>query len=202
MFLIQLLKSLKSLDKCDSIIFTELSSESRIKIFHRSSIDRSIVILPFDELKNKNPSNHDIPFRLLSTFFPTRTHVLRGGGGNRGGDNLHFFMFHGAGRGQQQSGNLLKTSTIRDPEILTRNRSRNRDVSRRKWPHLHAAWMCVVVDRFWLTGRGGEKKKEKKKNVQITARKKDEGKGGRRGREGGDGDLKTWLERVFLGNWW
>lgn len=140
----------------------------------------------------------------ISTFidFLFDTHARFAGRGNSGGDNLHLFMIHEAGTGQQQSGNLLKTSTIRDPEILTRNRSRNRDVSRRKWPHLHAAWMCVVVDRFWLTGRGGEKKKEKKKNVQITARKKDEGKGGRRGREGGDGDLKTWLERVFLGNWW
>lgn len=140
----------------------------------------------------------------ISTFidFLSDTHARFAGRGNSGGDNLHLFMIHEAGTGQQQSGNLLKTSTIRDPEILTRNRSRNRDVSRRKWPHLHAAWMCVVVDRFWLTGRGGEKKKEKKKNVQITARKKDEGKGGRRGREGGDGDLKTWLERVFLGNWW
>lgn len=140
----------------------------------------------------------------ISTFidFLSDTHARFAGRGNSGGDNLHLFMIHEAGTGQQQSGNLLKTSTIRDPEILTRNRSRNRDVSRRKWPHLHAAWMCVAVDRFWLTGRGGEKKKEKKKNVQITARKKDEGKGGRRGREGGDGDLKTWLERVFLGNWW
>lgn len=55
----------------------------------------------------------------------------------------------------------------------------------------------VLADR---KGRG--KKEGEKKNVQITARKKDEGKGGRRGREGGDGDLKTWLERVFLGNWW
>lgn len=141
----------------------------------------------------------------ISTFidFLSDTHArFAGGGGNSGGDNLHLFMIHEAGTGQQQSGNLLKTSTIRDPEILTRNRSRNRDVSRRKWPHLHAAWMCVAVDRFWLTGRGREKKEEKKKKVQITARKKDEGKGGRRGREGGDGDLKTWLERVFLGNWW
>lgn len=169
-----------------------------------SIIDRSFNSNPsFRRVeKIKSISNHDIPFRLLSTFFPTRTHVLRGGGGNSGGDNLHLFMIHEAGTGQQQSGNLLKTSTIRDPEILTRNRSRNRDVSRRKWPHLHAAWMCVAVDRFWLTGRGREKKEEKKKKVQITARKKDEGKGGRRGREGGDGDLKTWLERVFLGNWW
>ena len=126
----------------------------------------------------------------ISTFidFLSDTHARFAGRGNSGGDNLHLFMIHEAGTGQQQSGNLLKTSTIRDPEILTRNRSRNRDVSRRKWPHLHAAWMCVAVDRFWLTGRGREKKEQKKKKCANNGAEKGrrergkEGKGRRRWR--------------------
>lgn len=162
LFLIQLLKSLKSLNKCDSIIqYRIIFTDKNLS----SIIDRSF---------NSNPSFRrvekikSIESRYpISTFidFLFDTHARFAGRGNSGGDNLHLFMIHEAGTGQQQSGNLLKTSTIRDPEILTRNRSRNRDVSRRKWPHLHAAWMCVAVDRFWLTGRGGEKKEEKKKKM-------------------------------------
>lgn len=71
-----------------------------------------------------------------------------------------------------------------------------------------AAFTCdldVCRDTSWIgsgrpEGRCRRKKKKKeKKNVQITVRKKDERKRGGGGR--GDGDLKTWLERVFLGNW-